>query len=195
MSYSFFPLGIWKEAYFFTSCSSPQQFHISRSLSSLENLLNHSQGLIFCLCADESQIYAVSISRTAFLEYPQSDREVWGPQKVNNILIILSFSPTSSYFPRPSSGILLPVTEQHQLHYSASQASFSYLMGVSLLFPHLSQSATQQSVPPSFGHSSPSTITCCIHRPSGSPPLPPYCPEWLAHMACIVEICDSFHHC
>ena len=51
----------------------------SPSLSSLGNLLNHSQGLIFCLYADESQIYVSISERPA--EYLQPDREVIGTSK------------------------------------------------------------------------------------------------------------------
>ena len=105
------------------------------------------------------------------------------------------FSPTSSYFPRPSSGILLPVTGNTNFTTQpAKPSTLVTLTDVSLLFLTRSQSATQPSVPPSFGHSSPSTITCCLC--SGllfPPPLPPYCQsEFTPFGSHWIKICDSF---
>ena len=105
------------------------------------------------------------------------------------------FSPTSSYFPRPSSGILLPVTGNTNFTTQpAKPSTLVTLTDVSLLFLTRSQSATQLSVPPSFGHSSPSTITCCLC--SGllfPPPLPPYCQsEFTPFGSHWIKICDSF---
>lgn len=151
----------------------------SPSLSSLENLLNHSQGLnlylFICWWVPNLCLHL----RTACWIHSSQIGEVTGTSKS----ICQIWAHLLSHFlllPRPS-GILLPVTGNTNFAYSASQAlNFSYSDGASPSSSSPAPPISHPAICAAFLWSlSPSTITCCLCSGLHFPTTPSLLPEWL----------------